>query len=285
MKSRSYLRNLRLVCLLLLTGTGTSLPVHAGGFAATVSPPRFELHAVPGQTLQEVVAISNTSSGPADYDLRTADWGLSESGSVTIFPPQLQPGSCRPWTRIERRHIRLPAEGQRRYRIQFRVPENAKSGECRVALLLEGGRDRAVMADANAIRFPVQGRIAIIFYITIGDARPELSLVKMRMATVNSRQLPVAIIRNDGTAHGRPSGILQGTDATGREYEFTVSPSPILPGQTRRIPIWPERNAQQAAAGPVAPLHLTGTIEWDGGAQKIDTSVSPTHRIGLTESR
>jgi fimbrial chaperone protein len=285
MKSRPSPRNFRTLSLLALAAAWLALPVHAGGFAATVSPPRFELHARPGETLQEVVEISNTDSAPADYDLRSADWQLSASGGVTIFPPQLQPGSCRPWTRIERRHIRLPAEGQRRYRIQIRVPEDAQAGECRVALLLQGGEDRAVMANADAIRFPVQGRIAIIFYVTIGDARPDLGLLEMHMETVNNRQLPVAVMRNDGKAHGRPTGILQGKDALGREFEFTVSPSPILPGQTRHIPIWPDHDTGQEATDLVAPLHLTGTIEWDGGSQKIDTSVSPTHRIGLAESR
>lgn len=259
-----------------------AMPAIGGGFAATVSPPRFELSAKPGQSLQEVVEISNTDTEPADYDLRTADWDLSEDGSVTIHPADLQPGSCRPWTRIERRHIRLPAEGQRRYRIQINVPEDAPSGECRVALLLEGSEDKDVMANADAIRFPVQGRIAIIFYVTVGDASARLTLLELGMDTVNNQQLPVAVFRNDGTAHGRPSGILQGRDARGKELEFTVSPGPILPGQTRRIPIWPDKNAGVEMGDLVTPLHLSGTIEWDGGEKKIDTDVSATHPTGPT---
>lgn len=261
-----------------------TIPTLAGGFAATVSPPRFELHAQPGDVLQEIVEISNTDSQPADYDLRTADWSLSESGSVTIYPAELQQGSCRPWTRIERRHIRLPAEGQRRYRIQINVPENAEPGECRVALLLEGSDGKAVIAGAEEIRFPVQGRIAIIIYVNVGNARPELTLLDLTMETENNRQIPVAVFRNTGKSHGRPSGILQGKDAAGNELEFTVSPSPILPGQTRRIPIWPEKYDIHGSDELLTPLHLRGTIEWEGGAVTIDKSVSPTHRIGLTGS-
>lgn len=273
--------------LKLLVATASlliTIPTLAGGFAATVSPPRFELHAQPGESLQEIVEISNTDSQPADYVLRTADWSLSESGSVTIYPAELTPGSCRPWTRIERRHIRLPAEGQRRYRIQINVPDNAEPGECRVALLLEGSDDKAVMAGAEEIRFPVQGRIAIIIYVNVGDARPELNLLELGMETVNNRLIPVAVFRNNGKSHGRPSGILQGRDAVGNELEFTVSPSPILPGQSRRIPIWPGKYGIQDMNELVTPLHLSGTIEWEGGRITIDESVSPTHRIGLTGS-
>ena len=38
--------------------------VHAQGFAALVSPPRFELSTKPGKTLRSVIEISNRSTAP-----------------------------------------------------------------------------------------------------------------------------------------------------------------------------------------------------------------------------
>lgn len=272
-------RLLLAVCLLLL-----ALPAaQAGGFAATVSPPRFELRAKPGEVLREVVEISNTDTVTASYDMRTADWDLSADGNVTIHPPALQPGSCRGWTRIERRNIRLPAQGERRYRFEIHVPDDAPPGECRVALLLEGSGEEMLLAGNNEIRFPIQGRIAVIIYVAVGDAQPDLSLQRLDMGTVNSQQIPVAVLENTGIAHGRPSGILEGVDALGNRLEFTVSPSPILPGQTRRIPIWPASTNRVTMQDIVPPLKLTGTIEWEGGSRKVDETVSPTHHIGLKE--
>jgi hypothetical protein len=271
---------------LLLAACLTCLAVPAAladGFAATVSPPRFELRAQPGEVLREVVEISNTDTATASYDIRTADWDLGTNGDVTIHPPELQPGSCRGWTRIERHSIRLHAQSERRYRFEIHVPEDAQPGECRVALLLEGTGEENLLAGTSEIRFPVQGRIAIIIYVAVGEAKPDLELVELGMDSVNKRQIPVAIVENRGMAHGRPTGILEGIDAVGNRMEFTVSPSPILPGQTRRIPIWPAETGQVGAEDIVPPLKLTGTIEWDGGRRKIEETVSPTHRIGLTE--
>ncbi len=255
----------------------------AAGFAATVSPPRFELFAKPGEILRESVEISNADTATATFNMRTADWELTEDGNVTIHPPELQPGSCRGWARIERHKIKLLAESERKFRFEIHVPEDAQAGECRVALLLEGTAEEEVLAGTEEIRFPVQGRIAIIVYVVVGDARPEMNLQELGMETVNSQQIPVVVLENNGKAHGRPSGILEGTDAVGNRLEFTVSPSPVLPGQTRRIPIWPAKSNRVGIQDIILPLQLSGTIEWEGGKQKIDESVSPTHRIGLTE--
>ena len=257
--------------------------VWASGFSATVSPPRFELHARPGEVLRESVEISNTDTATATYNMRTADWTLTEDGNVTIHPPELQPGSCRGWTRIERRKLKMPANIERKFRFEIHVPEDAQPGECRVALLLEGMPEEHILAGTEEIRFPVQGRIAIIIYVVVGDAAPDMKLLNLTMDTVNSLQIPVAVLENNGNAHGRPSGILEGVDVAGNRLEFTVSPSPILPGQTRRIPIWPADTNRVSMQDAVLPLKLTGAIEWEGGKEKIDRMLSPTHRIGLTE--
>lgn len=255
---------------------------HAAGYAATVSPPRFELRAAPGDILNEVVEITNADTLPVDFKVRTADWDLTDDGNVTVHGNELRPGSCRPWTRIERHNIRIPPERGRRYRFQIRVPEDAPADECRIALLIEGSGDDTLMAGNDVVKFPIQGRIAIIIYVAVGDASPQLNLLEVSMDTINRNQIPVAVFRNDGNAHGRPSGVLDGTDAVGRKQEYSVSPSPIMPGQTRRIPIWP---VNSDGSEIISPLQLQGTIEWEGGRYEIDDAVSPTHRIGLTGKR
>lgn len=138
------------------------------------------------------------------------------------------------------------------------------------------------MAGGKEIRFPVQGRIAIIIYVAVGDAQPKLEIVDFSMQEKNGVLLPIVKIRNNGNAHGRPSGILEGTDALGQHFEFTVSPSPVMPGQQRRIPLWPDKSASAEQDHEItSPLKLKGTIEWEGGKFDVDTAVSPTHHIGL----
>ena len=165
----------KLPCLLLLLNSCLVNSAWGATFSAMVSPPRFELQGKSGDVIREIVDIENAGDIPAVFSIRTADWDLSAAGGLTISPPELQPGSCRPWVRLERRSIRLQPQSGKRFRFELHVPDDATAGECRVAILVEPGDDESVMARARNISFPVEGRIAIIIYVTVGDAAPVLA--------------------------------------------------------------------------------------------------------------
>src|ERR1039458_6202847 len=112
---RSFLSLLSLVGAVLCASAQAQ-----GGFAALVSPPRFELAAKPGATLRSVIEVSNRSTAPGHYLIHTADWTLSPDFSVS-FKDDLQPGSCRPWVAIERPEIVVPGGGTLRYRFEVAV--------------------------------------------------------------------------------------------------------------------------------------------------------------------
>ena len=263
----------KLAILLLILAACALNPASADSFSATVSPPRFELHGKSGEVIREIVEIDNAGDTPALFALRTADWDLTETGGLTIYPPQLQPNSCRPWLRIERRALRLQAQSGKRFRFEIHVPEDAPDGECRVAILVESGEDSGILARANNISFPIDGRIAIIIYVAIGDAAPELTVQSLKLQDVNGRLTPIAVLENSGNAHGRPSGFLEGRDANGKRIDFAIAQTPILPGRTRETAIW-EVIAEGAGAIKLSPpLQLEGTIEWRGGKQKIATTL------------
>src|SRR3984957_13838060 len=97
-----------------LLGIAVSQSVSAQGFAALVSPPRFELATQPGKNLRSVIEVSNRSTAPARYLVHTADWTFSPDFSVT-FHDDLQPDSCRPWVAIERPEITVPGGATMRY--------------------------------------------------------------------------------------------------------------------------------------------------------------------------
>jgi len=260
-------------CLLLLLNTCLASAAWGAGFSAMVSPPRFELQGEPGDVIREIVDIENAGDTVAVFSIRTADWDLSDTGGLTIFPPDLQPGSCRPWARIERRSIRLQPQSGRRFRFELHLPEQVPVGECRLAILVEPGDEESVMARARNIRFPVEGRIAIIIYVTVGDAAPTLSLRGLELQEVNGRLTPVAVLENTGTAHGRPDGFLEGKDASGKKIDFTVAQTPILPGQTRPVTLWQATAEGEEAITLMPPLKIKGLIEWQGGRQRVDATL------------
>ena len=200
------------------------------GFAARISPPRFELSANPGDVLREVIEIGNADEETANYVIRTADWDLNESGGVIVHPEALQPGSCRPWTKIERRALSLPPDGQKRFRFEVHVPGDAPTGECRFAILIAPDPDSAYLATMGDVSFPVAGQIAVIVYVAVGDARSELSLEAFQLQEVDGRTVPVARISNSGNAHGRPRGLLEGTHANGgKQWILSFLPPPSCP--------------------------------------------------------
>jgi hypothetical protein len=246
------------VFLLWLLGVAFSGLVEAQGFAALVSPPRFELAAKSGKTVRSVIEVSNRSTAPARYLIHTADWSLSPDFSVN-FHDDLQEGSCRPWVAIERPEVVVPGAGTLRYRFEVTVPADAAAGECRFAVMIEGAEPS--IARSKGLDVPVTGRIGVIVYVTVGEGAPELEILGPSVANLNGQQVPTLRIHNAGSAHGRISGFLTGTDAKGVSYDFTPSDFPILPHEEREVFLTPS-TATEDHPKLAFPVTVKGTLEW-----------------------
>lgn len=257
---------MRFLCpSLALAATVLATAAQAQGFAAVVSPPRFELAVKPGEIARQVVEISNVGVQSATYRVRTADWTLAPDGGVS-FADALTAGSCRPWVAIERKEIVIPGGGRYRYRFEVHPPADAAPGECRFAVMIEG--DEQAVRTASGLTVPVSGRIGVIVYATVGEGAPNLEIVGATTADTDGQRAPVLKVRNMGNAHGRLAGFLSGVDAKDQRRDYAPSTLPILPGETRAI-------ALVADAGPanggevVFPVKIRGTLEW-GSGQRIE---------------
>jgi fimbrial chaperone protein len=249
---------MRVSVLLCIFGVVLSASAHAQGFAAMVSPPRFELAAKPGKTFRSVIEVSNRSSAPARFLMHTADWSLGADFSVS-FHDDLQEGSCRPWVALERPEVVVPGGGTLRYRFEVTVPANAPAGECRFAVMIEG--DQPSIARSNGLNVPVTGRIGVIVYLAVGDGAPDLEVLGPKIATLNGQRIPTLRVLNEGSAHGRMSGYLTGTDAKGISYDFTPSDFPILPHEEREVFLTPSTSTNDHPT-LTFPVTVKGTLEW-----------------------
>lgn len=265
--------------LLQLIVTLFSLSAPAWGFSAYVSPARHELNAKPGQVIANIIDIGNDDIRPANYRLYSADWSIDASGGAQFSDADPLPTSCRPWLRLERRQLKLSARGSRKVRFEVHVPADAKPTLCRFAVMIEDDAPASADVKFSNIELPVAGRIGVIVYVAVGDIRPQLDIVQITGDIYQSRPTPVILVRNSGTAHGRLEGTLEGRDDAGRVIDFSVATLPILPGETRRIPIWPNDDANGKSVETPFPLTLSGRIEWQGGKreinQRIDAPVIP----------
>lgn len=268
--SQDPIRNRKSACLGALASLlATTAPAFADDFALAVSPPRFELSADPGDTVRAVAELSNRSDVATQLSFATAEWELTPDGGVTLSE-ELRPDSCRPWVAIERRQTTLQARAQLRYRFEVTPPPETPPTECRFAIVVSGAEEQ--VSPGGDVSFPVRGQIALIVYVAVGDVKPALKIIKADVVQINGVQTPVLMVENTGTAHGRLSAFLNGTDANGKKREFAPSTLPILPGETRMIALNIDDggDAVEAQIQPQAgdeepdliayPLKVTGTM-------------------------
>lgn len=257
----------------LALATALLLPSAHADFAVAISPPRFELQAQPGQLVRQALEITNASSKPGMYRIRTADWTYSRDAAVE-FLDDLAPGSCRPWVALERRQLTVAPGRPYRFRFEVTPPPGTPPTECRFAIMVEGEEENA---RTGALAVPFNARMAVIVYMAVGGAQPRLSVVGSTLHVVEGKQRPALQVRNDGNAHGRLAGFLQGTDDVGTRLDFTPSTLPILPGETRTIALLPTRPGQPEAEVLLRfPVAVKGRIEWGKGqSQEIDLRFSP----------
>ena len=257
-----------------LVGFIVSSHALAAEFALAVTPPRFELQVKPGERTRHILEITNASSEANTLSIKTADWTLGTDDSVTFYE-ELQPGSCRPWVLLERRAITVSNGRANRFRFEIDVPADAKTGECRFAIMLEGQEQVSRAQGGPAI--PFSGRLGVVVYLALGGAVPDLGVVGAGVQPVNGKAAPMLRVRNGGTAHGRVGGFLSGTDASGNALEFTPSSLPILPGETRAVALNATRPGEPETAVQVQfPVTVSGKLELGKGqSQTVEQRFAP----------
>jgi hypothetical protein len=243
----------------------------AQGFAAYISPPRFEVQLKAGEPLRQVLEIQHVGRTKGNYRIYTNDWTLSADNAVT-FSSELAADSCRPWVAIERRELAIEPGARYRYRFEISPPAGTPPRECRFAIMVEGLDTAQVQGN---ISFPVGGRIGVIVYAAIGNVSPQLAIAGTETVQVNGQPMATLRVSNNGSATGRLEGFVDGTDAQGQRVELAPTDLPVLPGETRRISLAPV--APEGKATPVLrfPLKVTGSLESGRGRLPLDASFTP----------
>jgi len=242
--------------------------LYAQEFAVVVTPPRIEDRAKPGNLYRNIIEINNTSKKAAKFGIQTADWTLDGTGSA-VFTQALAPGSCRPWVGIEAAEIIVKPNGKRRFRFEANIPADVAPGECTFAIMIEG--EPQIMG--GQVAMPVSGRIGVIVYLAIGDAKSNLQMKKSSVASLQGNVLPVLQFQNQGNKHGRLEGFLDGVDAKGKRIILVPDNSPILIGAIRDIPLYPQPEDKNGAVPIITyPLRIKGRL--DSAEQRIDIELT-----------
>ncbi|RZL93071.1 MAG: hypothetical protein EOP82_08455 [Variovorax sp.] len=259
----------------LALAAGNAAPSLAASFEVAVLPSRFELETKSAARVGRSVDIYNVGSTATEVSVRTLDWSYSEDGRIT-YHDALQPDSCRPLVTLERKTLKVAPRSKAAFRIQVDVPADAPRGECRLMLAVEGIEPayQATIAQGGMnLSLPVSGRIAVAIYVAINGAEPKLSVGQVAMKTLNGRPTPVVTVTNAGDAHGRLEGSLDAVDAKGVAFELIPEGTPVLPGQTRTLPLLPKGEASAAPKALSFPVKASGSLDWDKGSFKINAQL------------
>lgn len=254
--------------LLIGLALGAAGLVRAQGFAAYITPPRFEIQASAGQSTRQVFEIQHVGQIKGGYRIYTNDWSFQPDHSV-VFSDTLAPDSCRPWVAIERRELMLEAGARYRFRFEISPPAGTPARECRFAIMIEG-------LDPARSGVDVGGRIGVIVYAAVGGAAPVLDIAATRVAkTADGKTVALLDVRNRGNAHGRLEGFVNGTDAGGQRLELAPADVPIMPGETRAVALVPVAEEGKTAPEVRFPLTVKGNLEWGKNRLPLDASFAP----------
>ncbi|RDI21262.1 hypothetical protein DFR41_10958 [Pseudacidovorax intermedius] len=246
--------------------------VLAAPFEVGVAPSRYELSAAAGSRVGQVLDVQNMGSSAVELSVRTLDWTYSPEGQIG-YHDELLPGSCRPWVTLERRSLKLGPQERRAMRFQVEVPSGAERQECRFMVVIEGvepAYQALVRERGMALQLPVSGRIAVAVYVAVGGAAPKLVLQDAVVREHQGRRQPVIVVRNEGDAHGRLSGALDVRATDGRQQEWTPESTPIMPGQTRQLPLSPRADEGVMPETLSLPVKASGLLDWEDGSFRVE---------------
>jgi len=247
-------------------------PALAAPFEIAISPSRYELSGKSAGRVGQSLDIINVGRSATEVSVRTLDWSYSTEGGVTYFD-ELLPNSCRPWVTLERKTVKIGAGSRASFRFQVDIPADAPRGECRFMLAIEGvepAYNSLIQGGGASLSLPVSGRIAVAVYLSVNGAESQLALTRVGVKEVNGKRTPVVTVINTGDAHGRLDGSLDAVDAKGVEFELVPEGTPVMPGQTRTLPLSVKIEPNQKPPEVIYPIKSGGTLDWENGSFKVN---------------
>ena len=272
----------RLIAISLAIGlAGLLLPGSAS--ALTFTPPTFDFSANPGDTINDVVRVTNEGNAPATLRVEAVNFS-SKPGDETSGIPDFYPAAetrngreLAPWISFINKDVTLQPGEHGSLFFEIKVPSDAGPGSYFGAALITS------LSPESDQGVSVVGNTAVLIMLKVnGDVVEEARLTSFTASPKFSSSLPTtfeARIENAGTVHLQPVGDVTIKDMFGKpvavvqinRFEYKS----VLPGGARRFSadwireelpedasLW-ERQSRNFAFGP-----YTAELTMEYGQQK-----------------
>lgn len=241
----------------------------------TVSPPSLELSANPGDTLNEVVRITNESPNAVTFEVSAEDFKVEGTEGSVVVEEDKDPNAFSRWISFPVTQFRLAPKESTQVAFKIAVPRNAAPGGHFVSVLFNpkatdentgtGAKviqrvgslllmrvSGAVVEEGNIKRLSTKSFVGEWNEVTGSDGRTKILVAKEEKLTEERPRKwfekgPVAfdlVFQNTGNVHFRPAGTLTIYNLFGRKVgESAIDPRNVFPGGDRRVTvIWPEQS-------------------------------------------
>ncbi len=199
-----------------------------------VSPIRITLKMNAGEEYTNSVRVLNSGQEPTRLRAYVEDWYLDEVGTPVFQPVGTQKHTASLWINAAPSDFLLEP-GQTEYvRYTIKVPKGAEDYGYHGTLILE--TLPLNRADSSLKQMFVQGRIACMMYVTVGDPRKEGAITALRTIQREGENRLQVQVENTGDTFFRLAGelsIMQGGQVVGQGEG--LPDVPVLPGARRWI--------------------------------------------------
>lgn len=203
--------------------------------AITITPPRFELYANPGDQVSEIIRVRNDSASPTSFKVLIEDFtSVGEEGQVALQEDNSTHSfSLAQWITPETTDITLQPGEERPFTFTVSVPKNAEPGGHYASVLFQAaGGD--VQGGAS-----VTQRVGALILLRVSGNVVENASIESFTAPTYAQKTPLNItlrVKNAGNTHIRPRGTIVITDIFGKKVdELPLNGQNVLPGVVRKM--------------------------------------------------
>lgn len=207
--------------------------------STSISPVTFELAANPGETITNIVKVTNLSDVSVTYKMGVQPFVGNESGQATVLTEDNDPNpelALSDWTTLSPKTFPLAPKEQKLVTVTIKIPKDAEPGGRYASVLasstndstLEGGGATVNQKVGTLVLLRVQGAIKYKAYIKEFGATQKL--FERSPVTLKTR------IHNDSTVHIKPKGFVTVTNLFGKKViEQPYEERNALPSSDRLI--------------------------------------------------
>lgn len=209
----------------------------------TIVPPKLELFANPGDTINESIRLTNDSTLPQTFGILVEDFrSTGEEGQVVLEESGTETYSLQSWIKPSTPAIVVQPGEEIIFPFSIIVPKDAEPGGHYASILFQMGGSEVTPGVTS-----VRSRIGALILLRIsGDVREDSQIENFSVPKYSQRG-PIDFtlrVKNNGTTHIRPKGTIIVTNIFGKKVaEIPLTGYNVFPGAIRKMDTtWEKEN-------------------------------------------